>query len=309
MSQSIFRNLPHFTRGVVKNADRMGMSIRPGQLQTAGRIVLGPLFKLAWRVRTEGLHHLPSGGALIAPNHTSVLDSFFVPLVLPRRITYVGKAEYMDDWKTKVLFPGLGMIPIDRSGGAASTAALDAAASVLERDELFGIYPEGTRSRSGLLYKGHTGAARLALRTGKPIIPVGIIGAREVQPPDTRLPRPFMEVLIRFGPPVAVDRYADRASDRLVLRQITDEVMFEIQNLTGQEYVDEYATKRHETIPAEPAVLGPKLGAIMESGAGTGRSSGSGGRPDANADTGDSVGERSSAAVLASRPLVDLVNL
>jgi len=294
---------------VVKNADRMGVTIRPGQLQSAGRLVLGPLFRLAWHVRTEGLHHLPAGGALIAPNHTSVLDSFFVPLVLPRRITYVGKAEYLDDWKTKVLFPGLGMIPIDRSGGAASSAALDAAAAVLERDELFGIYPEGTRSRNGLLHKGHTGAARLALRTGKPIIPVGIIGAREVQPPDARLPKPFMEVLIRFGAPVSVDRYADRANDRLVLRQIIDEVMFEIQNLTGQHYVDEYATKRHESIPADPAVLGPKLGAITDSGAGSGHSSGSGGHQRAEVVGGDPVSERSSAAVLASRPLVDLVNL
>ena len=154
----------------------MGGTHRVGQLQSIGRAVLGPLFKFAWRVRTEGLEHLPSGGALIAPNHTSVLDSFFVPLVLPRRITYVGKAEYLDDWKTRYIFPGLGMIPIDRSGGDAATAALDTAARVLQSGQLFGIYPEGTRSRTGLLYKGHTGAARLALRTGCPIVPVGLIG-------------------------------------------------------------------------------------------------------------------------------------
>ena len=194
-----------------------------GQLQTVARAVLSPLFRFCWRIKAEGLHRIPdAGGALIAPNHTSVLDSFFVPLVLPRRITYVGKAEYLDDWKTKFLFPAMGMIPIDRAGGDASKRALDASASVLERGELFGIYPEGTRSRSGTLHKGHTGVARLALRTGSPIVPVGIVGADAIQPADAKVPRFFREVTIRFGEPIDVTRYLDRANDRLVLRQITD---------------------------------------------------------------------------------------
>jgi 1-acyl-sn-glycerol-3-phosphate acyltransferase len=277
-----------------------------GQIQTAAKLVLTPVFRFAWRVHTEGLERVPSrGGAIIAPNHTSVLDSFFVPLVLPRRITYVGKAEYMDDWKTRLLFPAMGMIPIDRSGGDASARALDASAEILERGELFGIYPEGTRSRSGALHRGHTGVARLALRTHSPIVPVGIVGSREVQPPDARLPRPFREVTIRFGEPIDVDRYADRANDPLVLRQITDELMYEIRHLSGQEYIDTYATKQHESIPAEPAHVGPRVDVSASSPA-----------EPTEAPTvsdvvdGDEVGEpRSSADVLRQRPLVDLVNL
>lgn len=236
------------------------MVVEAGRLQTVAKALLGPVFRFAWRVEVEGLDRIPAqGGALIAPNHTSVLDSFFLPLTLPRRITYVGKAEYLDDWKTKYAFPAMGMIPIDRSGGDASAAALDAATMVLERGELFGIYPEGTRARDGRLHKGHTGVARLALRTHSPIVPVGIVGSREVQPPDARFPKPFMHVSVRIGEPIDVCRYADRANDRLVLRQITDEVMYEIRNLSGQEYVDHYATKTHESIPTEPAVLGPRV--------------------------------------------------
>jgi 1-acyl-sn-glycerol-3-phosphate acyltransferase len=215
-----------------------------GRAQGVARAVLTPVFRALWRVTTEGLGNVPtSGGAIIAPNHISVLDSFFVPLTLPRRITYVGKAEYMDDWKTKYVFPAIGMIPIDRSGGDGAQRALDAAAEILEAGELFGIYPEGTRARDGKLHKGHTGIARLALRTGVPIVPVGIIGSEECQRPDAKLPSPFKRVHLRFGRPIDVTRYSDRADDRIVLRQITDEVMFEIANLSGQEYVDTYATK------------------------------------------------------------------
>lgn len=228
-----------------------------GQMQSVFRAVLTPPFRFLWSVTTEGMDNIPvTGGAIIAPNHISVLDSFFVPLVLPRRITYVGKAEYMDDWKTRFLFPAMGMIPIDRSGGDSATAALDAAAGCLEAGELFGIYPEGTRARDGLLHKGHTGVARLALRTGSPIVPVGIIGSDQVQPPDAKFPAPFRRVHVRFGRPISVERYQDRANDRMVLRQIVDEVMYEIRNLSGQTYVDSYATKPSKPVaaPAEPAV-------------------------------------------------------
>ena len=121
---------------------------------------------------------------------------------------------------------------------------------MLESGEFFGIYPEGTRARDGRLHRGHTGPARLALRTGTPIVPVGIVGTREIQPPDAKLPRPFKRAEVRFGRPIDVSRYADRADDRLVLRQIIDEVMYEIRELTGQDYVDEYATKKAETFPS-----------------------------------------------------------
>jgi 1-acyl-sn-glycerol-3-phosphate acyltransferase len=220
-----------------------------GQLYTVARDVLEPTFNFLWDFHVDGREHVPTDGpAIFCPNHTSVLDSFFLPLALPRRITYVGKAEYMDSWKTKYLFPALGMIPIDRSGGSASERALNAAARVLEAGEYFGIYPEGTRSRSGHLHRGHTGPARLALRTGAPIVPVGIRGSREVMPPDARRPNLFRPVSIRFGRPIDVERYRGRASDRLVLRQIIDEVMFEIRALSGQEYVDTYATKHDNAL-------------------------------------------------------------
>lgn len=228
------------------------------------------MFNFGWRFHVFGLDNIPAdSAAILCPNHTSVLDSFFMPAVLARRVTYVGKAEYMDDWKTKHLFPALGMIPIDRSGGDAGEAALSAAQAILEQGELFGIYPEGTRSRSGKLYRGHTGPARLALRTNAPIIPVGICGSREVMPPDAKTPKPFRPVRISFGKPITVDRYQDRADDRLVLRQITDEVMYEIRNLSGQDYVNEYATKRAEQLPTETAQV-PTAASFVEVPSGNG---------------------------------------
>ena len=258
-----------------------------GKLYPVAKAVLTPIFKGLWRIETSGTEHLPtSGGAIFCPNHTSVIDSFFLPVVLPRRITFVGKAEYMDSWKTKHLFPAMGMIPIDRSGGNASERALNTAARVLEAGEFFGIYPEGTRARDGRLHRGHTGPARLALRTGAPIVPVGIVGTRDIQPPDAKLPRPFKRAQVRFGRPIGVERFADRSDDRLLLRQIIDEVMFEIRALTGQEYVDEYATKKAETFPsaetAHVAELDPS---------GNGSGNGSSGEP----------ARRSSADVLAPR--------
>lgn len=274
-----------------------------GQLYPVAKAIIKPLFSFTWRFHVEGADNVPrSGPAIICPNHTSVLDSFFVPAVLPRRITYVGKAEYMDSWKTKHLFPAMGMIPIDRGGGSASERALSAAQRVLERGELFGIYPEGTRSRDGLLYKGHTGPARLALRTGAPIIPVGIRGSRDVMPPEAKYPTPFRPIVIRFGTPITMDRFQDRANDRLVLRQIIDEVMFSIRNMSGQEYVNQYATKKAETMPAEVARVGGPTMEVSDPAAPNGHGRGSG-EPDEIAvdDPEADAGERprSAAAALA----------
>ncbi len=223
-------------------------------LQDRWRSVAAPVARRLWRFHLEGYDRLPSDGpAILCPNHVSFLDSAFLMLTVPRRISFVGKAEYMDSWKTKHVFPALGMIPIDRSGGDRSQSALDAAESVLRRGELFGIFPEGTRSRDGVLYRGHTGAARLALKVGCPIFPVGVIGTRDIQPPHAKVPKVGMHCTIRIGRPIKADRYQDRAEDRLVLRQITDELMFEIRELTGQEYRDVYATKKSESIPSETA--------------------------------------------------------
>ena len=220
------------------------------------RRLLDPLSRRLWKMNIEGAENIPSEGpAIICPNHISFFDSVFVMTFVGRNISFVGKAEYMDSWKTKHLFPALGMIPIDRSGGGKSNAAMDAAEKVLRRGELFGIYPEGTRSRDGMLYKGHTGAARLALKVGCPIIPVGIIGTREIQPPDTFFPKTGLECTLRFGRPIEMSRYADRADDHLIWREIIDEVMFEIRDLTGQEYRNTYASKKPETLHAPTAVI------------------------------------------------------
>jgi 1-acyl-sn-glycerol-3-phosphate acyltransferase len=227
-----------------------------GQLYSFARTVLNPLRKFFYRIDVDGLENVPvTGPAIMCPNHVSFLDSPFLMLVLPRRITYVGKAEYMDDWKTKYLFPAVGMIPIDRSGGNASERALNAATRVLERGELFGIFPEGTRSRDGILHKGHTGPARLAFRTGAPIVPVGVVGTERIQPPDAKLPRAFMSCAIRFGRPIAAGKYGSGEGDRLALRQVIDEVMYEIRELTDQQYVDEYATKQAEGIATDTAKI------------------------------------------------------
>jgi 1-acyl-sn-glycerol-3-phosphate acyltransferase len=225
-----------------------------GKLQDRTKKVAKPLARLLWRIDTQGYDKLPRrGGAIICPNHISFLDSAFLLLTMPRRISFVGKAEYLDSWKTKYLFPAMGMIPIDRTGGKSSLAALEAAAAVLQRGELFGIFPEGTRSRDGVLYKGHTGPARLAVRTGCPIFPVGIVGTADIQPPDAKLPKPFRACSIRIGDPIDPARYTGRSEDHLVYRQLIDEVMFEIRGLSGQEYRDVYATKKADALPSEPA--------------------------------------------------------
>jgi 1-acyl-sn-glycerol-3-phosphate acyltransferase len=218
------------------------------------KIVVTPVLRVCCRIKVEGKEHLPrSGPVILASNHRSFLDSIFIPLLVPRRVTFVAKAEYFDDPKTAWFFRGVGQIPIRREGGSASERALESATEVLEAGGVFGIYPEGTRTRDGKLHRGHTGVARLALRTGAPIIPVGIIGSDEVQPIDSKLPRLFKTVRIRFGEPIELGHYEGRHDDRLALRDVADEVMFEIQQLSGYEYVDTYATKRAEDVPAEIA--------------------------------------------------------
>ncbi|MDH4147357.1 MAG: 1-acyl-sn-glycerol-3-phosphate acyltransferase [Acidimicrobiia bacterium] len=215
---------------------------RYGRLYPVARAVLGPACSTLWHIDVQGLDHVPATGpAVIAANHVSFLDSVFLMATLPRRITFVGKAEYLDSWKTRYLFPNVGMIPIDRSGGDASKAALDAAAEVLARGELFGIFPEGTRSRSGLLHRGRTGAARLALANGAPIVPVGIKGTETIQPPDAKLPKLRAACSLEFRPPLDPGRFAGREHDPRAARQLTDELMFEIMQSTGQTYVDQYA--------------------------------------------------------------------
>ena len=218
--------------------------------------ILTPVLRGLYRIRIEGREHLPQRGPVIlAANHRSFMDSIFLPLVIRRRVTFVAKAEYFDDKKTAWFFRGVGQIPIRREGGSASERALASATEVLEAGGVFGIYPEGTRTRDGYLHRGHTGVARLALRTGAPIVPVGMIGTDEIQPTDKKLPRVMRNLTIRFGTPITVSRFEGREQDRLVLRQVTDEVMFEVQQLSGYEYVDTYATKKAEDVPTDPVPL------------------------------------------------------
>jgi 1-acyl-sn-glycerol-3-phosphate acyltransferase len=213
------------------------------------KLLLTPVFVLLWRVKVEGSQHVPDAGAVVlAPNHVTFLDSFFLPLVVRRRVTFVAKAEYFDSWKTAWFFRAVGQIPMRREGGSASERALAAARDVLNSGDVPAIYPEGTRSPDGRLYRGHTGVARLALDCRVPVVPVGMVGTAEVQRPGSNLPRPFKRVTVRFGTPLDVSRLRGAgAADPMALRDLTDELMFEIRSLTGQEYVDRYA-KRHDVV-------------------------------------------------------------
>jgi len=235
------------------------MADRPGasKLQSRTRTVLRPMALGLWDVERVDYDRIPEHGpAILCPNHISFLDSAMLMLTMPRNISFVGKAEYMDDWKTKFLFPALGMIPIDRSGGSKSQAALEAAEQVLKRSELFGIYPEGTRSRDGDLYKGRTGAARLAMNIGCPIFPVGITGTDDIQPIGSNLPRPGRACRIQIGPAIRPERYAGRGADHLAWRSMIDEVMFEIREMTGQTYHNVYSGERDDGATAEPGKVG-----------------------------------------------------
>src|SRR5215211_3529544 len=226
-----------------------------GTAQRRVRKVAGPIARRLWRIDMQGYDRLPADEpAILCPNHISFLDSAFLMLTMPRNISFVGKAEYMDSWKTKYLFPALGMIPIDRSGGEKLASALDTANAVLRRGELFGIFPEGTRSRDGALHKGRTGAARLAFEVDCPIYPVGIVGTDAIQPPGAKAPKPFKKCSLTIGRPVRPERYRERREPHLAWRSMIDEVIFEIRELTGQDYRNHYAGETVETSVEVPVV-------------------------------------------------------
>ncbi|MER5877716.1 lysophospholipid acyltransferase family protein [Streptomyces sp. NPDC060235] len=209
-------------------------------------VLLGPLLRLVFRPRIEGLEHVPSSGAaIVAGNHLSFADHFLMPAILKRRITFLAKAEYftgpgIKGRLTAAFFRSAGQIPVDRSGKEAGQAAIREGLGVLAKDELLGIYPEGTRSHDGRLYKGKVGVAVMALRAEAPVIPCAMIGTFEAQPPGRKLPR-IHPVSIRFGEPLDFSRYAGMENEKTVLRAITDEIMYAILSLSEQEYVDRYA--------------------------------------------------------------------
>ena len=214
-------------------------------------VALGPVLRLIFRPVVEGAENVPDDGpAIMASNHLSYADWLFMPLTLSRRVTFVAKAEYFNTpgikgWFQRRFFKGAGQVPIDRAGASAAEGALSAAKRVLDEGELFGIYPEGTRSHDGRLYRGKTGVARLALEARVPVIPVAVLGTDVVAPPGKRfgsITRPQ----VRFGAPLDFSRYEGLENDRYILRSITDEIMYEIMRLSGQEYVDMYASKAKE---------------------------------------------------------------
>ncbi|MET9607509.1 lysophospholipid acyltransferase family protein [Streptomyces sp. NPDC006512] len=209
-------------------------------------VLLGPLLRLLFRPRIEGLENIPEeGAAIVAGNHLSFSDHFLMPAILKRRITFLAKAEYftgpgLKGRLTAAFFRSAGQIPVDRSGKDAGQAALREGLGVLAKGELLGIYPEGTRSHDGRLYKGKVGVAAMALGAGVPVVPCAMVGTFEIQPPGQKIPK-IRRVTIRFGEPLEFSRYAGMEGERAVLRAVTDEIMYAVLGLSGQEYVDRYA--------------------------------------------------------------------
>jgi 1-acyl-sn-glycerol-3-phosphate acyltransferase len=213
------------------------------------KAIIGPLLRVFFRPWAEGTENVPrEGPAILASNHLSFSDHFFAPLPLPRKVVFLAKAEYFTGRGIKGLlsrafFSGVGQIPVDRSGGEASERALRTGLRVLAAGQLLGISPEGTRTPDGRLFRGKTGVARLALEARVPVIPTAMVGGFEFQPPGKLAPRMTIRPGVRFGKPLDFSRYYGLEQDRIVLRAITDEIMYELMRLSGQEYVDEYAQR------------------------------------------------------------------
>ncbi|HEX5810600.1 MAG TPA: lysophospholipid acyltransferase family protein [Pseudonocardia sp.] len=225
-------------------------------------VLLGPLMRLLARPTIEGLEHIPRrGAAILASNHLAVADSFVLPLLVRRRITFLAKREYFTQpgligRLKKIFFTGVGQVPVDRTSASGAQAALDTARRLLGEGKLLGIYPEGTRSPDGRLYKGKTGVARMALEAAVPVIPVAMIGTGELNPIGPRMWRPH-HVHIRIGEPLDFSRYAGMAGDRFIERSMTDEIMYALMELSGQTYVDIYAASVKERAAAREAARLP----------------------------------------------------
>ncbi|WP_018180038.1 lysophospholipid acyltransferase family protein [Jongsikchunia kroppenstedtii] len=221
-------------------------------------VLMGPILRVLGRPKIEGLENLPARGpALLASNHLAVVDSFYLPLMSPRRIYFLAKAEYFTGTGLKGafqrwFFSSTGQIPIDRSGATAAEGALISARSKLEEGELMGLYPEGTRSPDGRLFKGKTGLARIALETGVPVIPVAMVGTRDLNPPGTTVPR-RARITVKIGKPLDFSRYEGMSGNRFIERAITDEIMYELMRLSGQQYVDIYAASLKDAKPEADA--------------------------------------------------------
>ncbi len=218
-------------------------------------LILGPILLRVFRPWVKGIDNVPAeGAAILASNHLSFIDSVFLPLVLNRPVTFLAKSEYftgrgMKGWLVRQFFRASGQLPIDRSGGKASEDALNTGIAVLDDGKLLGIYPEGTRSPDGRMYRGRTGIARMALDANVPVIPVAMIDTDKVMPIGKKMPT-VLRVGVVFGQPLDFSRFQGYENDRFVLRAITDEIMYELAGLSGQEYVDEYASVHRTRSPA-----------------------------------------------------------
>jgi 1-acyl-sn-glycerol-3-phosphate acyltransferase len=256
------------------------------------RVVVGPLVYAFFRPWVKGLEHVPDlGAAILASNHLSFSDSIFLPLVVKRRVTFLAKSDYftgrgIKGRLTAGFFKGVGQLPIDRSGGRASESALATGLRVLSKGELLGIYPEGTRSPDGRLYRGRTGVARMALEAGAPVLPVVMIDTEKVQPIGRKIPK-ILRVGVIIGPPMDFSRYEGMQDDRFVLRSITDEIMYSLMQLSGQEYVDVYASTMKERLAASRrAKTVSSRGSGWKSASGTSADDSSGGVNGSVAGTG-----------------------
>ena len=266
------------------------------------KAVLAPVLRMLFRPWAEGVEHVPrTGPAILASNHLSFSDHFFAPLPVPRKVIFLAKSEYftgrgIKGLFSKAFFSGVGQIPVDRSGGEASERALATGLRVLANGQLLGIYPEGTRTPDGRLFRGKTGVARLALEARVPVIPCAMIGGFEFQPPGRITPRLRVRPGVRFGKPLDFSRYYGMENDKLVLRAVTDEIIYEIMKLSGQEYVDQYAARhkalqhaekrahKHggaEKAKAASAAAASAAGATSAAGAASAAGAGDAGPPDA----------------------------
>lgn len=212
-------------------------------------VAIGPAIQVSFHPWVEGLENIPTDGpAILASNHLSFSDSIFLPVLVPRKITFLAKSDYFNapgvkGKATAAFFKSAGQVPVDRTGGNASTAAINTGVRILNEGNLLGIYPEGTRSPDGKLYRGKTGVARMALEARVPVIPIAMMNTEKVQPVGRTRPNFGVDVGVRIGKPLDFSRYYGMEDDRFVLRSLTDEIMYKIMELSGQEYVDMYATR------------------------------------------------------------------
>ena len=216
-------------------------------------LVAGPILKTVFRPWVTGSENIPkTGGVILASNHLSFIDSVFLPLLIDRRITFLAKSDYFTSrgpkgWFIRNFLKGTGMLPIDRSGGKASEASLNTGLRVLAAGEVLGIYPEGTRSPDGKMYRGRTGVARMVLEGHVPVVPIAMIDTEKVMPIGQKIPK-VRRIGVIIGEPIDFSRFEGLESDRFILRSVTDEIMYELSKLSGQEYVDVYASSVKERL-------------------------------------------------------------